>query len=149
MDAKLQQKDGWCGPAALSYVLSKYGKDISQEEIAKGITDKEGTEPWDMEAGARKYGLNPSVLSDDKDESFVFIEFLTDSGIPVIIDYLDGTKMSDGHYAVVDKVKGDRITIFNPSKGEETISKDFLFTHWKDKTAKGKIFKNWAMAVFK
>ena len=31
----LQKEDGWCGPVALSYALKKYGKQVSQEKIAK------------------------------------------------------------------------------------------------------------------
>jgi len=148
----LQKKDGWCGPAALSYALKKYGKQVSQEEIVKETetTEESGTETWDLKKSVLKHGFVPQILpSQEKDKTFEIIKFLVGTKIPVLIDYLDGNSLEDGHYAVIDKIAGDEITLFNPSKGEETISKDWLFKRWKDVNANDKVFKNWAMAVIK
>lgn len=148
----LQKKDGWCGPAALSYAFKKYGKQISQEEIVKetGTTEESGTETWDLKKSVLKYGFVPQVLpSQEKDKTIEIIKFLTDTKIPILIDYLDGNSMEDGHYAVINSISGDDIHLFNPSTGEEKITKDWLFKRWKDVHSSGSIFKNWAMAIFK
>jgi len=148
----LQKKDGWCGPAALSYALKKCGKQVSQEEIVKetGTTEESGTETWDLKKSVLKHGFVPQVLpSQEKDKTLEIIKFLTDTKIPVLIDYLDGNSMEDGHYAVINSVSGDDIHLFNPSTGEEKITKNWLFKRWKDVHSDGKVFKNWAMAIFK
>lgn len=148
----LQKEDGWCGPAVLSYAFHRYGKEVSQEELVEEmhVTKGKGTETRMMEAGVKKHGFTPYQLPDDKKEKTLeLIKFLSSTGVPVIIDYLDGKTLEDGHYAVIEKVSGDDIGIFNPSSGKETITKDWLFKHWKDVTSSGKIFKNWAMAVMK
>ena len=148
----LQKEDGWCGPAALSYVFKKYGKQVSQEEIVKetDTTEESGTETWDLKKSVIKHGFIPHVLpSQEKDKTFEIIKFLVSTKIPVLIDYLDGNSPEDGHYAVIDTISGDDVMLFNPSIGKETITKDWLFKRWKDYHSNGKVFKNWAMAIFK
>ena len=149
---ELQKEDGWCGPAALSYALKKYGKVISQEQIVKETetTINGGSEPWDLKKSVEKHGCIGKILpNEDREKTIEIIEFLTSTGIPVLIDYLDGNTIEDGHYAVIDTIHGEDISLFNPSSGKEVIEKNWLFKRWKDVNENGKVFKNWAMAIMK
>lgn len=146
-----QRKDGWCGPAALSYALSLIGIDIDQEAIAKetGTTVTEGVDPQPLIKAAKKYGADVEIKNGDKPEETLkeLIEEVKE-GKSVIVDYLVSGDKDGGHYVVFLGQKQGRINIWNPSGGKkELMDKSYFITNWKDKTESGKTMKNWAMVI--
>lgn len=72
----VKQKDEYCGPASLSSVLSYYGHNISQEEIAKHVYIKElkGALITDLENFANRLGFKTILKSSNIDEIKGFLE---------------------------------------------------------------------------
>jgi len=143
-----QQKDGWCGPAALSYGLMKQGVEASQEEIAEetDTTVKEGVDPNPLIRFVNKLKLQTKVFNGESaDKTLEDMTHFLYFGYSCIVDYLAGEKKDDGHYVVVEDISKDMINIFDPEGGKhrELDRKDFI-AHWKDYTEKGKVLKHWA-----
>ena len=113
-----------CGPASLKIVLSYYGIEKSEQEIAKlcksdkdlGVNDKK------IKKAAEKFGLkviikNNSNLSD--------IKKWLDKKAPVIVnwftrgrkDYAD-SEVADGHYSVVAGIDEQFIYLQDPEIGK-------------------------------
>lgn len=148
-----QKKDGWCGPASLSYALMKQGIDISQDEIAKETetTVKDGVDPAPLVKFVEKQKLDTKVFrGEEADRTLENLTYFLYFGYSCIVDYLAGDSLNDGHYVVVEEIDDDEIKIWDPSGGvHDEIDKDKFIKHWKDKTENGKVFKNWALCFRK
>ncbi len=146
-----QKKDGWCGPAALSFALSQIGIDVSQEQIAKDThtTVKDGVDPFPLKEAAEKYGAKTEVITGESpDETLKKLNSEIKKGHAVIVDYLVNGKVEGGHYVVLLGVTGNDIKLWNPSGGQnDTMGKTYFIANWRDKTENGKILKNWAMIL--
>ncbi len=61
------QEDHYCGPAALASVLNFYGRELSQEEIAKSIylPQVKGALNLDLLLYARKQGFEAEIINFD------------------------------------------------------------------------------------
>ncbi len=146
-----QKKDGWCGPAALSFALSQIGIDVSQEKIAKEThtSVEKGVDPFPLKETAEKYGAKTEIVNGESPEAT--LKKLDDEikrGHAVIVDYLVNGKTDGGHYVVLLGASGNDIKIWNPSGGHnDTMGKTYFISNWRDKTEKGKIMKNWAMIL--
>lgn len=144
-----QKKDGWCGPASLSYALMKQGVDIPQEEIVKktDTTVSEGVDPNPLVRYIRSLNMDIKVFDGESaDETLEnLVEFLY-FGYSVIVDYLAGNSLEDGHYVVVEEIDDDYIEIWDPSGGvHKNLDKFDFVKHWKDRTESGKLLKHWAL----
>jgi ABC-type bacteriocin/lantibiotic exporter with double-glycine peptidase domain len=148
-----QKKDGWCGPASLSYALMKQGIDISQDEIAKKTetTVKDGVDPAPLIKFVNSLDLQTKVFNgDDADETLENMAHFLYFGYSCLVDYLAGNSIEDGHYVVVEEIEEDEIKIWNPSGGKhEELKKDYFVKHWRDKTENGKPLRHWAFCFKK
>lgn len=63
----MQQEGDLCGPAALSSVLSYYGRNISQEEIGRAVFDRrlKGSLITDLKKYAESLGFNGEFSTGD------------------------------------------------------------------------------------
>jgi len=96
----VQQKGDLCGPAALSSVLSHYGKIISQDEIGKVVFDKrlKGALITDLKKYSEDLGFNTEFSTGD----ISIIKNFIDQNKPVItlVD-IGFFVFSKPHYIVV------------------------------------------------
>ncbi len=96
----VKQKNQFCGPAAMASVMTFFGQEISQEEIANNVyTSKlKGALISDMENFAKAMGYEAVTINGDTSILFSHI----DQGIPTIV-LVDrgGPFLSIPHYYVV------------------------------------------------
>jgi ABC-type bacteriocin/lantibiotic exporter with double-glycine peptidase domain len=149
-----QKKDGWCGPASLSYALMKQGIEMSQDEIAQktDTTVKDGVDPNPLIRFVNSLKLQTKVFDGESaDETLENITHFLYFGYSCIVDYLDGDDIEeDGHYVVVEEVDEDEIKIWDPSGGKhKELDRDKFIKHWKDRTESGKLLKHWAFCFKK
>lgn len=153
MNAKdfAQKKDGWCGPAALSYALSQLDIEVSQEELAKqsGTTVKDGVDPYPLADVAKKHGATvETVNGDSPNKTLNILQDAVKENKSVIVDYLVSGEEDGGHYIVFLGRTGKNIRIFDPSGGKlREMDESYFISNWKDKTESGKTLKNWAMIL--
>ncbi len=113
----IKQNDKFCGPAAMASVLSYYGDDVTQEEVAEKVyTPKlEGALISDMENFARESGYKAETVNGD----ISAIEREIDGGVPVILLVDRGKWMvSVPHYYVVYGYDAER-RVFIANTGDE------------------------------
>lgn len=148
-----QKKDGWCGPASLSYGLKKQGIDASQEEIARETktTVADGVDPNPLVRFVDKLKLQTKVFTGkDPDQTLEDITHFLYFGYSCLVDYLAGDTKEDGHYVVVQDIDDRYITIWDPEGGKQKeLYRDDFIDHWKDYTSNGKVFKHWAFCFKK
>lgn len=148
--SEAQKKDGWCGPAALSFALSQIGIDVSQETIVKDTgTTTNGVDPFPLEKTAKKYGAQVEILNGGlADDTIEKMDTAKKEGAAVIVDYLVGGEEEGGHYVVFMGKNGNNIRIWNPSGGKRmSLEKPYFTENWRDWTEGGKTMKNWAMIL--
>ena len=148
-----QKKDGWCGPATIAYGLMKQGIEKTQEEIVKATdtTVEDGVDPNPIIRYINTLKLDTKVLEGkDAETTLEEIAHFLYFDYSVIVDYLDGSGLEDGHYVIVEDVDEDTISIWNPSGGEhEELKRDDFIKKWKDETKSGKILNHWAFCFRK
>lgn len=147
-----QKKDGWCGPAALSYAFAQQGFDIPQDKLAQltKTTVKNGVDPKYLVDQSRRFGFETETYSgEDPNATIQKMDRALLDGKSVIVDYLEGDNInSDGHYVVFQGSTGNKIILWDPSQGRNVVlDKDKFISQWKDKTIGGRIFKYWAMIL--
>ncbi|MGB9629055.1 MAG: C39 family peptidase [Thermodesulfobacteriota bacterium] len=128
-----------CGPTTLRMVLNFYGKDFSQEEIAK-VRRGRGTVVSDMESFPRGLGFEVYSFYDSRKDE---LKFLIAQGYPLIALGVpppewrrEGRYLGEGHYVVVvgyDEIKNIFI-INDPAPGKKLeipseVFKDFHRSH--------------------
>lgn len=130
-----------CGPASLKIVLSYYGIDKGEKELAKLCeTDKDlGADDKAIEKAAKSLGFKVKIKNNS---SFKDIEKWLDRDVPVIvnwftrgrIDYTDAD-VSDGHYSVVCGIEDKNIYLQDPEiGGMRKLDKEDFMTVWFDFT---------------
>lgn len=149
-----QQKDGWCGPAALSYAMAQQGLEVSQKTIAKATrtTVKNGVDPKFLADEARRFGFVVDTYSgEDPQQTIKKLDQALLDEKSAIVDYLEGDDIdNDGHYVVYQGSTGGKIILWDPAKARNIVlDKDKFIEQWKDKTIGGRIFKYWAMVLSK
>ena len=150
-----QKKDGWCGPASLSYALGKQGVRVSQEKLAKltKTNTSKGVDPKGMISGTKKLGVKvQAVVNKTPTQTLSKLNKAVKKGKSVVVDYISGDRLrTDGHYSVFLGATKDKVKLFDPSNGgrHKSVNKDNFINHWKDITKKGKIFKSWGMIIHK
>jgi ABC-type bacteriocin/lantibiotic exporter with double-glycine peptidase domain len=96
----VKQKDFFCGPASMASIMRFYGRNISQEEIAKEVYSPKlkGALISDMEYYAREMGYKAETKNGDLN----MLISLINEGVPTIV-LVDVGKwiISQPHYYVV------------------------------------------------
>jgi ABC-type bacteriocin/lantibiotic exporter with double-glycine peptidase domain len=149
-----QKKDGWCGPASISYLLHQQGKEISQEEVASKThtTVENGVDPKPIIDFLQDLGFSTKVISDmPKKLAMRDILQMKKDGMSVLIDYLDGTSLKeDGHYSVFEGLENNKIKLFDPQEGKViSMPKNKFLDNWKDTKKDGSIFRTLAIGIIK
>jgi ABC-type bacteriocin/lantibiotic exporter with double-glycine peptidase domain len=129
---------GMCAPASLKIVLSFYGIEKSESELAKNCnTNNLGTDDIGLKNTAELLGFKVSIKNNS---SFNDIEKWIDKKVPVIVnwftrgrtDYTDSA-VSDGHYSVVEGIDDKYIYLQDPEIGKiRKIKKNDFMTVWFD-----------------
>jgi predicted double-glycine peptidase len=134
---------GMCGPASLKILLSYYGVDKSERELAKlcGTKKDLGTDDWGIKKAAESLGFKVKIKNNS---SFKDIEKWIDNETPVIvnwftrgrIDYTD-SDVADGHYSVVCGLDDKNIYLQDPEIGSlRKLDKEDFMAVWFDFTGK-------------
>jgi ABC-type bacteriocin/lantibiotic exporter with double-glycine peptidase domain len=126
-----QESSGWCGAACMAEAIKRRkGIKISQSEVAKvlGTTDENGTSLRQMVAGARKFGLEASIVVG---RSLDKLQKQVDKGNIVILDWMSGHNLDeDGHYSLLEATTKKTITV-NDSDGMVGSLRTFLKKDFK------------------
>tara|TARA_Y100000034_G_C6619179_1_gene269908 strand:- start:85 stop:528 length:444 start_codon:yes stop_codon:yes gene_type:complete len=141
-----KQSEGYCGPASLKMVLSIYGINKSENELAKltKTSRKKGCDEKDIVKVAKKLGLKGYVK---KNSSIFEIKKLVNKGIPVIVDWFSPEEA--GHYSVVVGFEKDKILIADPHFGKvKKYRIDWFEERWFDMPFK-KIIKKEIIVITK
>ena len=148
-----QKKDGWCGPAALSFALAKQGVHVSQETIARvtQTTTTGGVDPAPLIRFVKGKGMKTKVLNGkEPNETLTALDYLLKKGYSILVDYLAGVTYKDGHYVVYQGETDRNILVFDPSQGKSvTLKKSYFIKNWRDKTKTGQKLVYWALAFKK
>ena len=147
----VQKKDGWCGPAVLSYALAEQGMIVHQDDLAESmhVTMAHGVDPKELEKEAEKRGMSVDMIEDkDSQKTLDILDEAIDNGKSVIVDFLDGDSKEDGHYVLYQGRSEGNIHSIDPQTAKmRDIPEAYFIRHWKDTTISGKIFKRWAMIM--
>ena len=92
----VKQKKNYCGPASLAMVLSFYGINQNQEDLAKATgTDKTGIcKEEDILKVAKTFGFGGYIKNNSNLEE---VKSLIENNIPVIVDW--NSPEENGHYS--------------------------------------------------
>jgi ABC-type bacteriocin/lantibiotic exporter with double-glycine peptidase domain len=134
---------GMCGPASLKILLSYYGADKDEKELARlcGTKKDLGTDDKGIKKAAESLGFKVKIKNNS---SFKDIERWLNKDVPVIvdwftrgrIDYTD-TDVADGHYSVVYGIDDKNIYLQDPETGSmRKLDKEDFMTVWFDFTGK-------------
>lgn len=158
-----KQKDkDHCGPTVVSMTLTKYGLDISQEQIADAImkirTDGlKNTFTFDVCGYLRQFGIWAVYYAGFDDQlSWDLLIKNIDNQIPVIITHRYSMKSSRGHFRVVLghyilKKKGTVLVVYHdPIDGaHESMKKETFQELWKpDGISSDILIKNEMVILF-
>lgn len=132
-----------CGPASLKIVLSYYGIEKSEEELARlcKTDDELGTNDDGISEVAKNFGFNVEIKNNSNLND---IEDWLQKDVPVIvnwftrgrIDYTD-SDVADGHYSVVCGMDDEYIYLQDPEIGGiRKLEKEDFMTVWFDFSGK-------------
>lgn len=109
-----RQTPGFCGAASLHIVMDFYGKNISEDELAKlsRTSRKLGTEAPDMLDAANHVGFDGFYL--DNCELSDIKRWLK-MGFPIIVDWFS---TNEGHFSVAFKIDNKNIYLQDPELGK-------------------------------
>jgi len=120
-----KQSEGFCGPASLKMVLSYYGTEKTEDELADlmGATREYGCDPIDIVSAAEKVGFSAQYKERSSIEE---ITSFIDQKIPVIVQWFSPEE--NGHYSVISGYEGDNLVMVDPLTGSfrKIASQDFL-----------------------
>jgi len=129
----------YCGPAALKILLSYYGIDKSEKELAKmaGWNKVLGIDEDGIKKAAEKFGFKVKIKNNS---SFKDIGKWLKKGIPVIVDWFTRgrndypeSETADGHYSVVMGLDDKFIYLQDPEIGKMRKIKRYDFMRvWFD-----------------
>lgn len=112
-----QQTNYTCGPTCMRIVLHALNKNISEQKLAKLMHTKEegkhGTNHREFTKLAKKLKIN---YKEGINSSFSKLRGLLKEKYLIVICYFD-TKLEEGHYAIVKRIKENRIYLIDPEVG--------------------------------
>ncbi|MBI3337360.1 MAG: C39 family peptidase [Candidatus Staskawiczbacteria bacterium] len=130
---------GYCGPASLKILLSYYGLNKTEKELAKLCRTKKdlGTSNEGIKNAAEKLGFKVKIKTES---SFKDIEIWLKKGVPVIVDWFtrgradyNDSEVADGHYSVVAGLDGKFIYLQDPELGKiRKIKREDFMIVWFD-----------------
>ncbi|MEK9183632.1 MAG: cysteine peptidase family C39 domain-containing protein [Patescibacteria group bacterium] len=142
------QSPGLCGPASLKMLLSYFGKQYTEEQLAKlgSSTIESGTEHEGMIQAAKEIGGFVFMKENGTMEELEY--FIREEKLPVIIGWFD----KDGdHYSVVVSITDKNIIIVDPAsrEPERWLDKSTFLRIWFDFIGEDNktVSWNWFMVV--
>jgi len=130
---------GYCGPASLKMVMSYFGQDYGEDEVAlKCNCDPNlGVSAESIREAAESYGFEVVIQDNSNYED---LGLWLNRGVPVIVDWFTGGrndygygKVPDGHYSVVVGLDIKNIYLQDPEIGEmRTIGREDFIRVWFD-----------------
>lgn len=145
---------GYCGPATLKILLSYYGLEKSEEELAQlcGIDKHLGIDDQAIKKVAEQLGFKVEIknFADYSD-----MQSWLKKGVPVIVnwftrgrsDYGDSV-VADGHYSVVMGLDDENIYLQDPEIGKmRTIARSEFMKVWFD--FRGERIESWDEMVIR
>lgn len=110
----INQRSGFCGPAALAMVMDYFGVRETMKELGKrtGCTEEKGVEGRKLVTVAKQYGFEGLIK--DRAELADLRLYVKKKEIPVIVDWFS---VDDGHYSVVVDVGRKYIYLIDPEIG--------------------------------
>lgn len=131
---------GYCGPASLKIILSYYGIDLDEEELAKrtNTTKELGTTAEDIKKVAEQLGFEVDIKNNS---TLLDIEYWLQKNVPVIVDwftvgrtdYPEDIISASGHYSVVCGIDDTHIYLQDPEIGHKRkIKRDVFERVWFD-----------------
>lgn len=134
----------YCGPASLKILLSYYGINKTEDELAgmmAGYSKELGASDQDIKNAAEKLGFKVKIKNNS---SFKDIENWLKKDVPVIVDWFTKGRsdypesdVCDGHYSVAMGIDDNFIYLQDPEieKMRKLEREDFM-TVWFDFTGK-------------
>jgi ABC-type bacteriocin/lantibiotic exporter with double-glycine peptidase domain len=137
-----EQSTSYCGPASLKILLSHYGKDFTEEQLAKltNATRDNGTEHEGMIEAIKEIGGHVFVKENGTIDELIY--FVEEEQLPVIIGWFD----KDGdHYSVVASITPKNIIIVDPAVNvpERWLDRDTFSKIWFDFVGKDNKIVSW------
>ena len=112
MQVVIQPHPGENAIATIATMLSYYGCVMPVSELrAHNITSRGGSTPEQLKGMAERYGLDTEIVETDTEE-------LAGMEFPVV------ARWKKHNYCIIEKIRGDKVYIADPAKGEYTMSKD-------------------------
>jgi hypothetical protein len=104
----LQSSYATCGPASAATLLRRFGKSVTERELAvDSYTYAGGTEAWYLARAIRRRGAEAEFV-------------LSDSTLPS--PSIAGVRMGGGHFIAIEKATQDAVTFVDPLTGESTVT---------------------------
>ena len=136
------QSKSFCGPAALKIMLSHFGKNFSEEQLAlfAGATRDSGTEHEGMIEAVKEIGGFVFAKEGGTIEELAY--FVNQEELPVIIGWFD----KDGdHYSVVVSITDKNVVIVDPAvnEPERWLDRETFSKIWFDFVGKDNKVVSW------
>ena len=143
-----QKGKRFCGPAALAMILTYYGVEVTQEEIASIVLMGEYSYDTDLAEFARRKGFDAELLDSLTDDmSMGIIAENCSKGIPTLVLQRYRSIGRDTHYRVVLDVKEESVIFHDPLDGpRKEVKRDVFLSCWKKW---GQIWKDNAMIIIR
>lgn len=118
----LQSTPSTCGPSSAATLLKQFGQNVSEEELAReSFTYRGGTEIWYLARALRRRGFDADFVVQQRD--------LISPPIPSIAGVvLPG---GAGHFIAIMSQEGGEITIGDPLKGKQIVSRRDLMSLYR------------------
>lgn len=132
---------GMCGPACLKMVLSYWGIEKTEKEIAnlRPIPSSTNTSDEDIKNIAESFGFKVEIKNNSTLEDILY---WLDKKIPVIVDWFTrgrgdypDSEVADGHYSIVVGLDDKFVYIQDPEIGSlRTLKREDFLKVWFDFT---------------
>jgi ABC-type bacteriocin/lantibiotic exporter with double-glycine peptidase domain len=111
-----KQSKSYCGPASLKMVLSAYGKDYSENYLAKltKASRREGTSEEDIVKAAKKLGFK--AYTKEKSSIKELKKLVLKNKMPIIVTWF--SPEAGNHFSVVVGFNKENILLANPHYGK-------------------------------
>ena len=137
-----EQSEGYCGPAALKILLSYFGKDFTEDQLAQlgSATKETGTEHEGMMEAIKAIDGYVFVKENGTIEELEY--FVKEEKLPVIVGWFE----KDGdHYSVVANITDKNIIMVDPAvnEPERWIDRELFPRIWFDFVGKDNRTASW------
>lgn len=141
-----RQSEDKCGPACVKIILDHYGREYSEEELAKiaHTTPDIGTNHEDLVTAVETLGLTPAVKSNATLDD---LKAYLSKDVPVIVGWWD---VDEYHYSVIFDIDDRQIRMMDPDSetGECTMPIPEFEKVWYDTDSElDTIVRRWMMAI--